>query len=88
MTNHKASSYKNLQRHGSPRPLSPFSLVVWFMGHGDKTYLHVKDGRIHRRLELIEPVTEIEWYIKKPKLFFIQACAVKKDRRRFSSTCK
>ncbi|XP_027235025.2 uncharacterized protein [Penaeus vannamei] len=64
------------------------SLVVWFMGHGDKTYLHVKDGRIHRRLELIEPVTEIEWYIKKPKLFFIQACAVKKDRRRFSSTCQ
>ncbi|XP_047496981.1 uncharacterized protein LOC125044384 [Penaeus chinensis] len=62
------------------------SLVVWFMGHGDKTYLHVKGGRIHRRLDLIEPFTEIQWYIKKPKLFFIQACAIKKDRRRFSST--
>ncbi|XP_042210477.1 uncharacterized protein LOC121858242 isoform X2 [Homarus americanus] len=62
------------------------SLVVWFMGHGDKTYLEAKNSRIHRRVDLIEPFTEIEWFFKKPKLFFIQACAVKKDRKRFSST--
>ncbi|XP_042868849.1 caspase-8-like [Penaeus japonicus] len=62
------------------------SLVVWFMGHGDKTYLTVKEGHIHRRLDLIQPFTEIEWYNKKPKLFFIQACGTKKNRRRFSST--
>ncbi|XP_042868851.1 uncharacterized protein LOC122251198 isoform X2 [Penaeus japonicus] len=63
------------------------SLVVWFMGHGDKTCLTVKnDERIHRRTDLIQPFTEIEWFNKKPKLFFIQACAVKKDRKRFSST--
>ncbi|XP_045610647.2 cell death protein 3 isoform X1 [Procambarus clarkii] len=60
------------------------SLMVWFMGHGDKTYLNVKDGQIHRRLDLIEPFTEIEWFVKKPKLFFIQACAAKRDRKRFS----
>ncbi|XP_037783137.1 uncharacterized protein LOC119579411 isoform X1 [Penaeus monodon] len=63
------------------------SLVVWFMGHGNKTYLTVKnEQRIHRRTDLIQPFTEIEWFNKKPKLFFIQACAVKKDRKRFSST--
>lgn len=62
------------------------SLVVWFMGHGSKTYLHVKEGQIHRRLDLIEPFTEIEWFFKKPKLFFIQACAVKENRKRFSSS--
>lgn len=67
-------------------PLLPFaSLVVWFMGHGSKSYLNVKGGQIHRRLDLIEPFTEIEWFYKKPKLFFIQACAVKENRRRFSS---
>lgn len=58
------------------------------MGHGDKTYLTVKEGHIHRRLDLIQPFTEIEWYNKKPKLFFIQACGTKKNRRRFSSTCR
>nr|ARO92232.1 caspase 4 [Portunus trituberculatus] len=62
------------------------SLVVWFMGHGSKTYLNVKEGQIHRRLDLIEPFTEIEWFFKKPKLFFIQACAVKDNRKRFSSS--
>lgn len=62
------------------------SLVVWFMGHGSKSYLNVKEGQIHRRLDLIEPFTEIEWFFKKPKLFFIQACAVKENRKRFSSS--
>ncbi|MPC26647.1 hypothetical protein E2C01_019793 [Portunus trituberculatus] len=62
------------------------NLVVWFMGHGSKTYLNVKEGQIHRRLDLIEPFTEIEWFFKKPKLFFIQACAVKDNRKRFSSS--
>ncbi|KAG0726715.1 Caspase-8 [Chionoecetes opilio] len=62
------------------------SLVVWFMGHGSKSYLIVKEGQIHRRLDLIEPFTEIEWFYKKPKLFFIQACAVKENRKRFSSS--
>ena len=57
------------------------------MGHGNKTYLIVKEGQIHRRLDLIEPFMEIEWFLKKPKLFFIQACAVKDNRKRFSS-CK
>lgn len=55
------------------------------MGHGSKSYLKVKDKNIHRRLELIEPFTEIEWFYKKPKLFFIQACAVKENRKRFPS---
>lgn len=55
------------------------------MGHGSKSYLSVKGGRIHRRLELIEPFTDIEWFYKKPKLFFIQACAVKENRKRFPS---
>ncbi|XP_071546196.1 uncharacterized protein [Panulirus ornatus] len=61
------------------------SLVVWFMGHGNKTYLDVANGRIHRRVDFIEPFTNIEWFFKKPKLFFIQACAIKRDRKRFSS---
>lgn len=55
------------------------------MGHGSKSYLKVKGGHIHRRIELIEPFTEIEWFYKKPKLFFIQACAVKENRKRFPS---
>lgn len=55
------------------------------MGHGSKSYLKVKGGHIHRRVELIEPFTEIEWFYKKPKLFFIQACAVKENRKRFPS---
>lgn len=55
------------------------------MGHGSKSYLSVKDGKIHRRVDLIEPFTEIEWFFKKPKLFFIQACAVKENRKRYSS---
>ncbi|KAK4287090.1 hypothetical protein Pmani_039831 [Petrolisthes manimaculis] len=62
------------------------SLVVWFMGHGDKTNLKVSNGHIHRRLDLIEPFTQIEWFHKKPKLFFIQACAVKNKKKRLSST--
>ena len=49
------------------------------MGHGTKTHLIVKGGKeVHRRKELIEPFTEIEWLKNKPKLFFIQACAVRK----------
>ncbi|CAL4226296.1 unnamed protein product, partial [Meganyctiphanes norvegica] len=62
------------------------SLVVFFMGHGSKSHLHVKNGTIHRRSDLIEPFTDIEWFFKKPKLFFIQACAVRSERRRTSST--
>ncbi|XP_053633206.1 uncharacterized protein [Cherax quadricarinatus] len=60
------------------------SLVVWFMGHGDKTNLAVKDGPIHRRIGLIEPFIELEWFVQKPKLFFIQACSVKENRKKFS----
>ncbi|KAK8744805.1 hypothetical protein OTU49_000624, partial [Cherax quadricarinatus] len=63
----------------SPRNQFYDSLVVWFMSHGDKTYLHVKNDKIHRRLDLIQPITEIGWLFMKPKVFFIQACA---DRRR------
>ncbi|XP_068214210.1 uncharacterized protein [Palaemon carinicauda] len=62
------------------------SLVVFFMGHGDKTYLTLKDSSIHRRREFIDPFIQIEWFFKKPKLFFIQACSVKKEKRRISST--
>ncbi|ROT61665.1 caspase 4 [Penaeus vannamei] len=59
------------------------SLVVWFMSHGDETFLQVKNEKlIHRRVELIQPFTEIEWFNKKPKLFFIQACAGKENRKR------
>ena len=51
---------------------------MFFMGHGTKTHLIVdKDERIHRRKDLIEPFTEIDWLLNKPKLFFIQACGVK-----------
>ncbi|KAF2367372.1 Caspase-like domain, partial [Trinorchestia longiramus] len=56
------------------------SLVVWFMAHGDKSYLTVKDGEIHRREDLIQPFVDIEWLKTKPKLFFIQACANKRGR--------
>ncbi|KAK3851383.1 hypothetical protein Pcinc_041965 [Petrolisthes cinctipes] len=56
------------------------------MGHGDKTNLKVSNGHIHRRLDLIEPFTQIEWFHKKPKLFFIQACAVKNKKKRLSSS--
>merc|ERR1719154_163885 len=55
------------------------SLVVFFMAHGDEDTLTVKDGKIHRRKDLIIPFTEIAWLKNKPKLFFIQACAVKKE---------
>lgn len=51
------------------------------MGHGNKSHLRVKDKEIHRRRDFIEPFTKIEWFSKKPKLFFIQACAVKDDKR-------
>ncbi|XP_066989993.1 uncharacterized protein [Macrobrachium rosenbergii] len=64
------------------------SLVVFFMGHGDKTYLTLKDSCIHRRREFIDPFIQIEWFFKKPKLFFIQACSVKKEKTRVSSTSK
>ncbi|XP_076038184.1 caspase-8-like isoform X1 [Oratosquilla oratoria] len=72
----------------APRNKFYDSLVVWFMGHGDKSFLTVKGGeKIHRRRDLIEPFTEIKWFNKKPKLFFIQACAIrrKKEGRRPSS---
>ncbi|XP_071546174.1 uncharacterized protein [Panulirus ornatus] len=59
------------------------SLVVWFMSHGDKKLLKVKNGEIHKRQEFIQPFTEIEWFLKKPKLFFIQACAT---RHRYSTS--
>ncbi|XP_045610649.2 uncharacterized protein [Procambarus clarkii] len=53
------------------------SLVVWVMSHGSKTYVNVIDGKIHRRGELIDPITKIDWLLMKPKLFFFQACAVR-----------
>ena len=46
------------------------------MAHGDEDSLTVMDGKIHRRDDLIKPFTEIAWLKNKPKLFFIQACAV------------
>ncbi|CAL4084487.1 unnamed protein product [Meganyctiphanes norvegica] len=70
----------------SPRNKFYDSLVVFFMGHGSKSSLNVKNGTIHRRTDFIEPFTEVEWFHKKPKLFFIQACAVKQNRKRFPST--
>lgn len=51
------------------------------MAHGDKTYLKVKDGEIHRRSELLQPFVDIDWLKNKPKLFFIQACANKRESR-------
>ena len=53
---------------------------MWFMGHGSKSHLQVEDGEIHRRTEFIEPFAQIEWLTMKPKLFFIQACSVKKQQ--------
>ena len=63
-----------------------FSLVVWFMGHGDKSYLRIKDRDIHRRTEFIQPFADIEWLRKKPKLFFIQACANRRQSKRTPSS--
>jgi len=57
------------------------SLVVCFMGHGDKSKLYVKDGPIHRRIDLLQPFSEIGWLKHKPKLFFIQACADREPRK-------
>ena len=56
---------------------STYSLVVWFMGHGDLHSLQLKDDKIDRRADFIEPFAKIEWLKMKPKLFFIEACAVK-----------
>ncbi|CAL4081351.1 unnamed protein product, partial [Meganyctiphanes norvegica] len=63
------------------------SLVVFFMGHGSEDHLSVSNGSIHRRRDLIDPFTEIEWFYKKPKLFFIQACSVRMKTRKGSTAC-
>ncbi|XP_018018622.1 uncharacterized protein LOC108675143 isoform X2 [Hyalella azteca] len=65
---------------GESRNMFYDSLVVWFMAHGDKTHLFVKDGQIHRRTDLIQPFVDIDWLKTKPKLFFIQACANRRPR--------
>ncbi|KAG0729132.1 hypothetical protein GWK47_030951 [Chionoecetes opilio] len=52
------------------------SLVVVFMSHGDEHFLKLADGdMLHRRKDLIEPITNIDMLVKKPKLFSQQACA-------------
>ncbi|KAF2367373.1 Caspase-like domain, partial [Trinorchestia longiramus] len=79
--NPTASGVKTLiSKLGESRNAFYDSLVVWFMAHGDKTCLTVKDKDIRRRADLIQPIVDIEWLKTKPKLFFIQACAKKRVR--------
>ncbi|RXG60337.1 rRNA 2'-O-methyltransferase fibrillarin [Armadillidium vulgare] len=59
----------------SPRNKFYDSLVVWFMGHGNLNSLELSDRMIDRRKEFIQPLSDIDWLNKKPKLFFIQACS-------------
>jgi len=44
------------------------------MAHGNEKFLQLMDGKIDKRMDLIQPFAEIPWLNRKPKLFFIQAC--------------
>lgn len=51
-------------------------IVITFSGHGDKEHLFTKDGQIHLREDMVNPLQaiEAEELALIPKLFFVDAC--------------